>query len=98
MFRAQGGSYEALKGGQTSEAMEDFSGGVAESIDLKKPPPDLFKYMMKADRLNSLMGCSIKVSIFKLSIFLCCDQFPCLTLSLPAVFKFASNISMCILL
>ena len=30
------GSYEALKGGQTIEAMEDFTGGLGEDFDMKK--------------------------------------------------------------
>jgi len=53
------GSYESLKGGSTSEAMEDFTGGVTEAFDLTKAPPDLFKIMLKADQHCSLMGCSI---------------------------------------
>jgi len=56
------GSYEALKGGKTAEAMEDFTGGVVESYDLTKALNfDLFKYMKKSNDRLSLLSCSIKV-------------------------------------
>jgi len=59
------GSYESLKGGSTSEAMEDFTGGVTEMFDMKQNvPANLFQIMMKAHERNSLMGCSIDVSLF----------------------------------
>ena len=44
------GSYEALKGGSFGEAVEDFTGGIAEFYDLqsKECPQDLYNLMKKA--------------------------------------------------
>ena len=41
------GSYEALKGGTTCEAMVDFTGGCAEFFDMKDAPKDLFHILLK---------------------------------------------------
>ncbi|XP_055073643.2 calpain-2 catalytic subunit [Misgurnus anguillicaudatus] len=56
------GSYEALTGGNTIEGFEDFTGGIAESYELSKAPPYLFKIIQKALGLGSLLGCSIDIT------------------------------------
>nr|XP_021489298.1 calpain-8 isoform X3 [Meriones unguiculatus] len=56
------GSYEALAGGSTIEGFEDFTGGISEFYDLRKPPGNLYHIIQKALRSGSLLGCSIDVS------------------------------------
>ncbi|KAM4693242.1 calpain-8-like isoform 2-T2 [Discoglossus pictus] len=56
------GSYEALDSGYTREAFEDFTGGISEVYDLKnlkKSPADLYQFIQKALKAESLLGCSI---------------------------------------
>ena len=58
------GSYEALSGGLTSEALTDFTGGVVERFELRdKAPEDLLKRMLRAHARFSFFGCSIDVSV-----------------------------------
>lgn len=54
------GSYEALKGGTTSEALEDMTGGLTEFIDLRRPPANLMQMMMRGFEMGSLFGCSME--------------------------------------
>ncbi|KAJ7342232.1 hypothetical protein JRQ81_009775, partial [Phrynocephalus forsythii] len=56
------GSYEALKGGSTIEAMEDFTGGVGEMYEVKKAPENFYEILGKALKRDSMVGCSIDVS------------------------------------
>lgn len=59
------GCYEALSGGSTSEGFEDFTGGIAESYELQRPPPNLFYIIKKALDAGALLGCSIDVSLLE---------------------------------
>ena len=55
------GSYEALRGGNTSEALVDFSGGCSENYDLKEETEDLLDIMIKAcQKQGAMMSCSIE--------------------------------------
>uniref|UniRef100_A0A8D1RFE0 Calpain 9 n=1 Tax=Sus scrofa TaxID=9823 RepID=A0A8D1RFE0_PIG len=55
------GSYEALKGGSAIEAMEDFTGGVAETFTTKEAPGNFYEILEKALTRGSLVGCSIDI-------------------------------------
>uniref|UniRef100_A0A8B9MY32 Calpain 9 n=1 Tax=Accipiter nisus TaxID=211598 RepID=A0A8B9MY32_9AVES len=56
------GSYEALKGGSTIEAMEDFTGGIGETYEVKKAPDNFYEILEKALKRCSMVGCSIDTS------------------------------------
>ena len=54
------GSYEALKGGTTSEALEDMTGGLTEFYDLQERTENLMQLMVRGFEMGSLFGCSIE--------------------------------------
>uniref|UniRef100_A0A667WSI4 Calpain 2, (m/II) large subunit b n=1 Tax=Myripristis murdjan TaxID=586833 RepID=A0A667WSI4_9TELE len=56
------GCYEALSGGSTTEGFEDFTGGIAESFDLRRPPSNMFQIISKALEAGALLGCSIDIT------------------------------------
>ncbi|XP_071282909.1 calpain-9 [Agelaius tricolor] len=56
------GSYESLKGGSTIEAMEDFTGGIGETYDVKEAPDNFYEILGKALKRCSMVGCSIDTS------------------------------------
>ncbi|KAM4748487.1 calpain-5-like [Rhinophrynus dorsalis] len=63
------GSYEALDGGSTAEALVDFTGGISEPLDLleenlgsEEKRKKLFKAVMKAYTRASLISTSIRPS------------------------------------
>lgn len=56
------GSYDALRGGTTCEAMVDMTGGITEFYDVQteETPPNLFQILHKGFMRGSLLGCSIE--------------------------------------
>nr|XP_057935599.1 calpain-5-like isoform X2 [Doryrhamphus excisus] len=64
------GCYEALDGGNTADALTDFTGGVSEMIDLAENPAkadvekrkELFERVLKVHGRGGLISCSIKVT------------------------------------
>lgn len=54
------GSYEALKGGTSCEALQDFTGGFTEMYDLKKAPSNIYQIIEKEFERNSMMACAIE--------------------------------------
>lgn len=63
------GCYEALDGGNTADALVDFTGGVSEPIDLlenghkedEEKRDELFERVLKVHNRGGLISCSIRV-------------------------------------
>lgn len=68
MYRLAG-CYEALEGGNTGDAVVDFSGAVSEAINLEaeafykdqKKQDQLFEDLLKVYDRGGIISCSIKV-------------------------------------
>ncbi|XP_031623149.1 calpain-A-like [Contarinia nasturtii] len=60
------GSYKALIGGSTCEAMEDFTGDVTEIYKLEEAHSNLFfNILLKGHERDSMMACSIDPSVLE---------------------------------
>lgn len=63
------GCYEALDGGNTADALVDFTGGVSEPMDLmedgfkedEEKRNELFERVLKVHNRGGLISCSIRV-------------------------------------
>lgn len=63
------GCYEALDGGNTADALVDFTGGVSEPMDLiengykadDEKRNELFERVLKVHNRGGLISCSIRV-------------------------------------
>ena len=63
-YRLSGGYENISIGGHTSNALVDFTGGISETIDLRKKrssPGDLFDIMYEMMRKCSMLACDIQV-------------------------------------
>ena len=71
------GCYEALSGGQTGDALVDFTGGVTESVEIQEggyqsdtaKQLELFEKMYHSHQHKALISCSISVSLRTVQIF-----------------------------
>uniref|UniRef100_A0A8C5QJ67 Calpain catalytic domain-containing protein n=1 Tax=Leptobrachium leishanense TaxID=445787 RepID=A0A8C5QJ67_9ANUR len=57
------GGYPALQGGAIPEALEDFTGGIAESVSVSRQNvEEIWETISQAEEDEALMGCYIQVS------------------------------------
>lgn len=69
VFSRMSGCYEALDGGNTADALVDFTGGVSEPMDLmengfkedEEKRNELFERVLKVHDRGGLISCSIRV-------------------------------------
>lgn len=59
------GSYEALDGGQTMDALVDLTGGLAERYEIENKDPNLYRQILRASKTDAFITCSRKVNPIK---------------------------------
>ena len=59
------GSYEAIEGGQTMDALVDLTGGLAERYELKGADPSMYRHLHRAHKSGAFIVCSRKVSFYR---------------------------------
>lgn len=70
LFYRVNGCYEALNGGNLSDALVDFTSGISETIEVdarhfasdERARNDLFKKLLKEKENHALMCCAVAVS------------------------------------
>ncbi len=83
MFNAErlAGCYEALAGGQTGDALVDFTGGVNDSVDIRgggysddeAKQLKLFHQLLHGmEHHKALISCSIAVRFESVPVVICC--------------------------
>lgn len=55
------GSYEAIDGGQTMDALVDLTGGLAERYEIETKDPNLYRQILRASKSEAFITCSRKV-------------------------------------
>ncbi|XP_060560457.1 calpain-A-like [Ruditapes philippinarum] len=54
------GSYEAIDGGQTMDALVDLTGGLAERYEIETKDPNLYRQILRASKSEAFITCSRK--------------------------------------
>ncbi|WAR02646.1 CAuncharacterized [Mya arenaria] len=55
------GSYEAIDGGQTMDALVDMTGGLAERFEIEKRDLNLYRQILRASKSEAFITCSRKI-------------------------------------
>ena len=64
------GCYEALEGGNATDALVDLTGGIAELYEVVYKDK-FFNFMLKAYEKKAFMTCSVQVKNYFLKFLLC---------------------------